>query len=104
MTLTPSERAALGVLSLWPPLNVAALLYFGQAAPAGLPASSAAVLVPAQVLALGVWGALLVVFLAHAARNPRLSAGARWGWAIGLPALGPVALPLYWVRHVSRGV
>ncbi len=103
MSLTFSERAALGLLSLWPSADLVALQYaewrFADALwqPGG---SSLASLVAVQVLVLLVWMALSVFYVLHALHNPRLSAREQRIWMVALPLLGPVALPAYWLWHV----
>ena len=103
MSLTFSERAALGLLSLWPAADLVTLQYaewrFAETLwqPGG---SSLAPLVGVQVLVLLVWMALAVFYVTHALRNPRLSVAAQMGWAVALPLLGPVTMPTYWLAHV----
>lgn len=98
---TASERAALGLLSLWPLFDVAALSYFAAAGFGPVLGSGIVVLLPLQGLALVVWGGVLAFDLRHLIRSRGLTRRVRWGWGAGLVLAGPLVMPLYWARHVS---
>ena len=45
-------------------------------------------------------GGAIFAFVRHAQRNPRVGESARMRWGVAYVLAGPVALPLYWWRHV----
>ncbi|HUR97306.1 MAG TPA: hypothetical protein VMZ26_04480 [Pyrinomonadaceae bacterium] len=48
-------------------------------------------------------GAIFIIFMVHAARNPNLhSSGMRTTWLVSLAILGPWAMPFYWFHHIWR--
>jgi hypothetical protein len=49
----------------------------------------------------GVWF-FIIYDIVHAARNPRLSGGAKAGWIWAICFLNVFAIPAYWAMHLRR--
>jgi len=89
--LHPLTRFLLGATATGPLIFLIAMVATGPATPQGMMLGLIALL----------WAAMLLFgFTAMVFNNPRLSGTQRWTWSLAFLVAAPIALPMYWARHV----
>jgi len=104
--------SVVGVLTLWPPLYLAAftvwwaVLVVGRGVPpsdGGIPTWFVVVAV-LHLLTILLGFVLLAVYVVDVVRNPRLEGSdMRVVWVLLVVLMGPAAMPVYWWLHLRPG-